>query len=247
MKVLIRDVRRQCKIPSCRELGGNTDWQYYYYTTGPDQLIPFEGLFGFTSQTESFSGTLFRFPLMDARSRSRLYSNVTIAYDFLQQALDNYFEEASISLIFLNNVSTVEFYRRYPDSTGLRRMWKVAVTKSPSSLQPRATDIEVESIVYGELQQTNGGDGGRTGRCHIANWLVVYSENFKMDEVPEEMRLFGERHGLKASCAIAAPASAHSDCRGMLFMGVPTDNYLSLPVHISAVSIPTPYSSFYLG
>ena len=184
---------------------------------------------------------------MDARLRSRLYSNVTVTYDFLQQALDNYFEEASISLIFLNNVSTVEFYRRYPDSTGLHRMWKVAAMKSPSSRHPRATDLEVESIVYGELQRTNGGGCGRTGRRHIANWLVVYSENSKMNEVPEEMRLFGERHGLKASCAIAAPVSAHSGYRGMLFMGVPTDNYLSLPVHISAVSITTPHSSFYLG
>ena len=178
---------------------------------------------------------------MDARSRSRLYSTTTVTYDFLQQALGNYFGEASISLIFLNNVSTVEVYRRYPRSPGLHRMWEVTVARSPSPRHPRATDLEVKSVIYRELQQIDGGgSAGRTDRCrrHVTNWLVVYS-NTEKNEVPEEMLLFGEKHGLKARCAIAAPASARSDHHGMLFMGVPTEQYLSLPVHISAVSTTT--------
>lgn len=63
---------------------------------GPEQLRPFEGIEGFNTDSVSFPGTLFRFPLFTGCSEAREY-------------LDSYYDEAKISLLFMKNIGSIAF------------------------------------------------------------------------------------------------------------------------------------------
>lgn len=79
----------------------------------PDHLAPFEGLWGYSRDLQDdYNGTIFRFPLRTAGTKSILVKDLIdtpIDCTAVRQKLEEYFEEARISLLFLRNVHIVDF------------------------------------------------------------------------------------------------------------------------------------------
>ena len=84
-----------------------------------DQFAPFENLFGFTSDTSHYNGTLFRFPFRRTSyhktfSRKELKSKISdkifTAKGAVQELFDTLCEEAAHLLLFLKSIESVELY-----------------------------------------------------------------------------------------------------------------------------------------
>jgi sacsin len=192
----------------------------------PDQLRPFEGLFGFDSDTVKYDGTLFRFPIMESRARSKMYSSVPegITVDRVRHALTTYGQDAHMALLFLKNIQSIECYER--NSSGkLDPLWNVSV-----KLCRTETPVPDEKL---DLIIVSGGTSGlRTSWLRLTSTLAA-------DRIPGHLRATRERHKLQARCGIAAMVrKQNSGVQGRLFLDVPTANGLDLPVHISAVRTP---------
>ncbi|KAH6680301.1 hypothetical protein B0J14DRAFT_578321 [Halenospora varia] len=76
----------------------------------PDQLAPFEGLWGYTRNLDSYPGTIFRFPLRSAKTKSALRStHRDLDFEESRRLLEAYFDEARLSLLFLRNIESISF------------------------------------------------------------------------------------------------------------------------------------------
>ncbi|KAH8668096.1 hypothetical protein BGZ60DRAFT_528433 [Tricladium varicosporioides] len=79
-------------------------------TSCPDQLAPFEGLWEYTRNLDSYPGTIFRFPLRSAKSKSTLRStHRDLDFEESRRLLEAYFDEARISLLFSRNIESISF------------------------------------------------------------------------------------------------------------------------------------------
>src|SRR5271154_2612405 len=79
-------------------------------STCPDQLVPFEGLWGFDSNQSFYSGTIFRFPLRHDGQDSELvestsYPDASTVIQVFRDCLD----EARLALLFLRNITAIDF------------------------------------------------------------------------------------------------------------------------------------------
>jgi sacsin len=76
----------------------------------PGQLSPFEGLWDYTRNLDSYPGTIFRFPLRTPTAKSKLkISKTDLNAAMVRQLFDTYFDEARISLLFLKHIRTIDF------------------------------------------------------------------------------------------------------------------------------------------
>lgn len=194
----------------------------------PDQLLPFYGLFGFTAQCNSFQGTLFRFPIMASRDRSSIFSARRINLFQVESILQNYYNDALISLLFLENMRSIEFHVRPNKSTALTMQWKVEASKQqiPGD-ESGALKCRVESYKA---------PSGKSGKPVVQEWVVV-SSRYGVLGAGYEILETQERHRVEARCGVAAPIVQKPTAlgRGRLYMDVPMQHELGLPVSISAV------------
>jgi sacsin len=87
-----------------------------------DQLAPFDGLWGFNSDQASYNGTIFRFPLRKQGQASELLESercpdVSMTIEIFRKL----FEEARLSLLFLRNLTNINFSIKH--SAGIE--WRV--------------------------------------------------------------------------------------------------------------------------
>jgi len=76
----------------------------------PDQLRPFEGLFGYDMVLDHYPGTIFRFPLVTLHSKGSLRtSKRELNTGEICKLLDTYFNEARTSPLFLRRIISIEF------------------------------------------------------------------------------------------------------------------------------------------
>jgi len=227
MHLLISVVRQLCKLRFSIIYHGDS-----YSYLGPDQLRPFEGLFGFNEHTTEFEGTIFRFPIMESRAKSDLYSGglfpLAVRCDPVDRAVRDYYEDASISLLFLENIGSIASYERLSKSAGLVKLWGVSVVyRKPISI-PHLTQLKM----YCEGEHVYQEKPKKT------KWLVLRS-TISVSDTPDLIQATCRRHKLQPRCAIAAQISkirpAHT---GRLFLDLPTPTNLGIPVHISAVRNP---------
>ena len=79
-------------------------------TLCPDQLAPFEGLWGYNRDLDDYSGTIFRFPLRTGTTKSKMRAHkIDLDANMVRRRLENYFDEARISLLFLRRISSIDF------------------------------------------------------------------------------------------------------------------------------------------
>lgn len=78
-----------------------------------DQLIPFEGLYGYDTSLDFYKGTIFRLPFRSPGKKTTLKDAQRHEDQWTAQThLKEYFDTARISLLFLYNVNYIEFQIR---------------------------------------------------------------------------------------------------------------------------------------
>ena len=79
----------------------------------PDQLTIFEGLHGFNKDLYHYEGTIFRFALRTDKAKTGLRdSTCNISIQMVKDLMYEYSEAARMSLLFLRNIASIEFYIR---------------------------------------------------------------------------------------------------------------------------------------
>ncbi|TGO40070.1 hypothetical protein BHYA_0043g00420 [Botrytis hyacinthi] len=132
----------------------------------PNQLAPFQDLWGYDSDSDHYDGTIFRFPLRKHVSPLRAKQEPP-SVDSVRLLLDKYFQEARISLLFLKGVRVVSF--EGPEAKEL--FWSVKMKKKKRTstsnyticsakqmIGPKVTATEDKWWVYSVIEETPSGE-----------------------------------------------------------------------------------------
>lgn len=117
-----------------------------------DQLTPFDGLYGYDKSCNFFNGTIFRFPFRTPSTKTTLKDAAQHVDSKMAQALlEDYFQTARVSLLFLHNVEEIEFRIRGED----RPTWKVSA-HCPEGLEDAVfRRITIKSTKVGHQHETD--------------------------------------------------------------------------------------------
>ena len=150
-----------------------------------DQLTPFDGLYGYNKSNDSFDGTIFRFPLRNPGTKTTLKdASQHVDLQTTQELLENYFQTARVSLLFLHNVKDLEFRIRGEDSP----TWKVSA-HSPEGLEDAVfRRITIKSSKAGHRPETDV-------------WQVGMED---IEQSPADIVKVGKRSSKITDCGIAA-------------------------------------------
>ena len=198
-----------------------------------DQLVPFEGLWGYTQSLNNYRGTIFRFPLRTtATSSGSALRNSKRVVDESEvcKLMKTYFHEARTSLLFLRRIKSIDFgIQSQPD-------FEWSITRLPHVdedvdlfSKPVVCQITWKSIFGTQL----------TGKDIW--WVAIEDLLPKADRLPDSSR----REMKNVECGIAAlisskfdslssPAAGPEASRPRMFSTLPLPTYSDLPVHIHA-------------
>ena len=104
-----------------------------------DQIAPFENLFGFTSDTSHYNGTLFRFPFrrtsyyktfLRKELKSKISDKIFTAEEAVRELFDTLCEEASHLLLFLKSIESVELYTWDPAEKKKKMFLQISLSDS---------------------------------------------------------------------------------------------------------------------
>ncbi|RDL30678.1 Uncharacterized protein BP5553_10023 [Venustampulla echinocandica] len=201
-----------------------------------DQLTPFEGLWAYTQGLDNYPGTIFRFPLRTGLTESKLYKGKGYLDDGKAcRLMNNYFDEARISLLFLRRVKSIDFgiYGK-PDSR-----WSI------TRLPPLDDDTKAfsELVVCSFVKTMVDG-------IQIAGkdkwWVAIQDLLPAADRIPDISR----RVMKNVECGLAALISSNCDMndaistpteppQSKMFSTLPLPISSDLPVHINATFLLT--------
>jgi sacsin len=198
-----------------------------------DQLVPFEGLWGYTQDLDYYPGTIFRFPLRTAEDSagSTLWNSKKVLKAIEAcRLLETYFDEARISLLFLRRIKSIDFKVQGDPNIG----WSV------TRLQSLHEDVDLFSkSVTCQFTKRQSFISPITGEDR---WLVAVE-----DLVPEAslLQVHSRRAMKNVECGIAALISSTFDNRkfdinppkaveSRIFNTLPLPFSSDLPVHIHA-------------
>lgn len=198
-----------------------------------DQLVPFEGLWGYTQGLDNYPGTIFRFPLRtSATSSDSTLRNSKRVFDDneARRLMETYFHEARTSLLFLRRIKSIDFRIQGQ----LESEWSV------TRLQPLDEDFDLFSKPV--ICQFTWKPSFGTQMAGKDKWWVAIE-----DLLPEADRLpeFSRREMKNVECGIAALISSTVDTHDSNFMPpksieprmfntLPLPDSSDLPVHIHA-------------
>lgn len=91
-----------------------------------DHLAPFQDICGFSSDMDHYDGTLFRFPFRGSKFTRLKEHDSYIESERTRALLDKYFEDATMALLFLRSISSVDLFIRGEDSA----RWCVSANRS---------------------------------------------------------------------------------------------------------------------
>lgn len=199
-------------------------------STCPDQLAPFEGLWGYSRELEFYEGTIFRFPLRPSSVHSRLRgSNTPLDCTAARRYMGKFLDEARISLLFLRNVRSIDF-KVYGES---HPRWSVKSFRK--GLNNDFSDWTVCTVAKG-----NGLDSGTT--IEDRWWTAIHDPA----EFPTE-HLHRHKKTMKdVQCGIAALVSstpAGEDAKlctalkSRIFSFLPLPLQWDLPINVHATFI----------
>lgn len=194
------------------------------YRRFQDQLVPFDGICGYTKDLEYYNGTIFRFPFRNSiplnssqEIQHRLYRNNGFKNEWIttdsmkaRELLENYFSDASKALLFLQNVRKIEFSIRDDPLP----KWAVVADRSESSSDGIFQEV---SISTSEKDKKIW----RTGLIDIEHCPVGISKP--------------GRGAIKTTeCGVAACIS-HSEANQKVFCRLPTNfaSYIPISFHAS--------------
>ncbi|KAF7860378.1 hypothetical protein EAF04_008504 [Stromatinia cepivora] len=183
----------------------------------PNQLVPFQGLWGYDTESDHYDGTIFRFPLRKHTSPLRAKQE-PLGIDSVRLLLNQYFTQARISLLFLKGVKVVNF--KGPGAKEL--FWSVKMKKRNSKSD--YTVCFAKQMVGTEILVTKD------------EWWV-YS---KTEETPSGEFQSRIRKNLEYGIAALVVSESKQDTKTLdlptprLFSTLPLPEESNLPVHIHA-------------
>lgn len=182
----------------------------------PNQLVPFQDLWGYDVRMDHYDGTIFRFPLRKYVSPLREKQEPP-SVDSVRLLLDQYFKEARISLLFLKEVKMVTF--KGPGTKEL--FWSVKKRNSTSDYTVCSTKQMV----------------GPDRLVIIEDKWWIYS---KVEETPSTAPEYQSRVRKNLEYGIAALVSSENeldkidDPTPKIFSTLPLPEASNLPVHVHA-------------
>ncbi|KAF0558050.1 Sacsin [Gigaspora margarita] len=113
---------------------------------------------------KKFEGTLFRLPL---RTESSEICNKLYKIDDIKEVLENIKKNITSELIFLQNIESIEVYRKKGRHENAKLMWKVEIIKNDPGRKSFGKKLQAFQI---DIQFTEGDD------LKYENWLVCSGE-----------------------------------------------------------------------
>ena len=178
------------------------------------------------SNPSSFPGTVIRLPLRS--SPSRLSQRVVRVHDLDQMIRDYISEELNISLLFLNNLKTIEIWK----AEGTNKMCLAKWTKTETRVEHQIGD---RSLFIYNLVLSDGHTG--------FPWRIIRTQNAD-DEARsrlsdklggEDVNYLSDKHKLCPDVRIAHPMFSDPYTSGRLFTFLPLPSKTDFPVHIHAL------------
>ncbi|TVY36879.1 Sacsin [Lachnellula occidentalis] len=193
-----------------------------------DQLAPFQDLWGYDQSQDSYPGTIFRFPLRAVKAKSVLRTNskeLNIAE--VRRLMNNYFDEARVSLLFLRRIKSVDFSIQGDPDSG----WSVT----------RLASVDEDAKSFSEpvtCRFTKNGVSAVAGRDRW--WVCIEDLLPEVDRFPK----ITKRAMKNVECGLAALLSCKSDdaatpmpskpLESRIFNTLPLPISSDLPVHVHA-------------
>jgi hypothetical protein len=178
------------------------------------------------SKPSSFPGTVIRLPLRS--SPSRLSQRVVLVQELDQMIRDYISEELNISLLFLNNLRTIEIW----EAQGTNKTRLATWTKTETRVERQIGDSSI--FIYNSV--LSDGHAGFP-------WRIIRTQNAD-DEARSRLsdQLGGEdvnpifdKHKLCPDVRIAHPMFSDLYTSGRLFTFLPLPSKTNFPVHIHAL------------
>ena len=179
----------------------------------PDQLAPFHGLFGFVEKTHFYEGTIFRLPFRASAQTTLKEIPEIIDFSATERLLEEYYENARMTLLFLRNVKLIDFSVR---GESIPR-WSI--------LAERPTEFEQEVFWRLTLNTTKNATGPRQEK-----WWIGLEDIL---DCPTGIHNPGRGAGKVTECGVAACVS-HINVQQKVFCKLPTPDLSHLPISIHA-------------
>ncbi|KAH8819238.1 hypothetical protein F5884DRAFT_717530 [Xylogone sp. PMI_703] len=181
----------------------------------PDQLAPFNDLWDYTTDLNDYNGTIFRFPLRQEKTQSKLIAtsrNIDIRK--VCKLMDKYFDQARISLLFLRHIRSISFQVHGDEES----RWHVSCEDPLDEASRSYSEWKMCSIIY---HKYSGKD---------IWWLAIDGLQPKSHLIPQTSR----RAMKQPQCGIAALIRTNStnDSKSRLPEVLPPQLFSTLPLSI---------------
>lgn len=184
------------------------------------------GFFSDIMKPSSFPGTVIRLPLRS--SPSELSQRVVVVGE-LDQMIDDYInEELNISLLFLNNLRTIEIWKAHDSNK------TCLATRTKSEVKTERQIGDSPLFIYNSILSD--------GRAELP-WRIIRAQNADDDARSrlsaqvggEPVNHLFEKHKLRPDVSIAHPLFSDQYTSGRLFTFLPLPSKTDFPVHIHAL------------
>lgn len=176
---------------------------------GPEQLQPFEGIEGFNTESVSFPGTLFRFPLSAGALNPREY-------------LDSHYDEASRLLLFMKNIDSISFR----DKNSQVANWSVTSKAVAVVGKPQISHL----TITGEFSEAT--------KSVRSEWCVISGRHGEIPSKLEKTSRKHRLEATYGLAALISEAPEGGLCGGyFVHLPLPMIGISGFPVHLNAVRI----------
>ena len=179
----------------------------------PDQLIPFDGLCGFSSSMEKYEGTLFRFCFRKSKETKLKDITTAINSEEVELLLHRYFQDADMAVLFLSHIHLISFSIRGDHNP----IWSVSADRPEDSDDIVFRQIRVSS------QKAGHEDDSKTWRVGMID----------IESCPADIVKPGRAAGKITECGVAACMS-HPNTSQRVFCALPTTFSSHLPISFHA-------------
>lgn len=178
-----------------------------------DQLVPFDGLCGFSMGMKEYKGTLFRFCFRKSKQTKLKEISTMIDSAETTNLLNRYFQDADKAMLFLRHIKSIDFAIRGDSSP----LWSVSADRSESFEDGIFRQIKVDS------QQVDKKANSKTWRIGMID----------IDHCPTDVVNPGRGAGKVTECGIAA-CLTDANTPQRVFCTLPTTFSSHLPISFHA-------------
>ncbi|KAG8937653.1 hypothetical protein FRC00_002981 [Tulasnella sp. 408] len=201
----------------------------------PELLKPLEGVFEFSTKSDYYDGTLFRFPLRTKSQASKSeISRKEVTSGMVAALLEDFYEHSRYSLLF-TSLHEISAHQRSHPETNPSEIWSITAYPTKENRDNDNGDSFVTTVIEVETEAQNGGASQQ-------QWLVSRSsafhdliESWNIDSSLVERYRLANR---TLDCGLAFDLSSSEFINtSKLFATLPLPVPISLPVHVHATWI----------